>query len=304
MSGNVNITYVIPGARELDQLNEPTLDGHPDEDAKYNCVASSVADGLTVLTGKRFVGDELKDAVYGQGFVGVQAAWRYQQYCADRGVTLSRFNGSQSELVATIHRQVAAGHPVVVTMPSQWSQAPSDPVHPSGYTHVGLAVGVGPGAIRVMNPWHGFMQDASDAWWQARLCEGMVWVMEGQHVAPHNTTPVSHPTPYDGLVYTDNPQVWRAPATGQNLSHGFLQFYRGIHGPNGQTGTEMLGLPISGEYGTSDGKTRQDFERGSLLFDTRANDPWRISFAPLGKEVADLRARIAALEAAAQPVRR
>lgn len=304
MSGNANITYVIPGARTLDQLHEPTLDGHPDEDAKNNCVAASIADGLTMLTGKRFVGDEVKDAVYGQGYVGAQAAWRYQQYCAERGVTLSRFAGSQSGLVAIIHRQVSAGHPVVVTMPSQWSQAPRDPVHPSGYTHVGLAVGVGPDAIRVMNPWHGFMQDASNAWWQARLCEGMVWVMQGQKAPTHNTTPASHPTPYDGLVYTNDPRIWHAPATGQNLSHGFLEFYRGVHGPNGQTGTQILGLPISGEYVTPDGRTRQDFERGSLLYDARAHDPWRISFALIGKEVADLRARVAALEAAAQPVKR
>jgi hypothetical protein len=144
------ITTVIPGARTLDQLNEATLDGHPDEDAQDNCVATSVAEGLNILlerggaqSAPAFVGDELHDAVYGQGYIGFQAASRYVSYCADRGVRLAAVGGSQAALVATIHREVSAGHPVVVTMPSQWSVAPANPVHPSGSTHVGLAVGVG-----------------------------------------------------------------------------------------------------------------------------------------------------------------
>ncbi|HZC07773.1 MAG TPA: hypothetical protein VE338_19200, partial [Ktedonobacterales bacterium] len=131
----MTITYTIPGARTLDQLDQPTFDGHSDENASDNCVAVTVAEGLNMLLdggALKYVGDELHDAVYGQGYIGFQAASRYVAYCAEQGVTLAAFNGSQAALIATIHEQVAAGHPVVVTMPSQWSVAPSDPVHPSG----------------------------------------------------------------------------------------------------------------------------------------------------------------------------
>lgn len=294
MHTTATITYVIPGARTLDQLHEPTMDGHPNEDARNNCVAASIAEGLTMLTGKRYLGDELKDAVYGQRYTGVQAAWRYQQYCHDRGVLLSRFTGSQAELVATVRSQVTQGRPVVVTMPSQWAHAPARPAHPDVATHVGLAVGVGPQAIRVMNPWHGFMQDASDDWWEARLCEGEVWVMEPKDARSASTSAASaklagQPTAFYGLSYTGNSSVWRSPATGHSLAGAFLTFYVGLRGPGGQSATQMLGLPISEEYPAGSGKTRQDFERASLIYDERAADPWRMSYAVIAQDVAALR---------------
>lgn len=318
MQATATITYVIPGARTLDQLHEGTLDGHHDENARNNCVAASIAEGLSILTGKRVVADELKDAVYGQSYTGVQAAWRYQQYCHDRGVLLSRFTGSQTELVAIVRRQVTLGRPVVVTMPSQWAHAPAHPAHPDGSTHVGLAVGVGPHAIRVMNPWHGFMQDASDEWWAARLCEGEVWVMEpkdtkGASASNATAKLAGQPTAFYGLSYTENASVWRSPATGHSLAGVFLTFYVGLRGPGGQSATQLLGLPMSEEYPAGSGKTRQDFERASLIYDERAADPWRMSYAPIAQDlstlrtqsqadaqtIADLKRRVAELEASA-----
>lgn len=174
----MTITYVIPGTTTIDQLNETTSDGLADENANDNCVAASLAEALHILTGKNFNGDELKDAVYGQGYVGVQSAASYVPYCRSQGVDLIVNKGSQTELVNCLHTEVSAGHPVLVTMPSQWATAPANPVYPSGSTHVGVAVGVGPGMIRVMNPWHGFFQDQDDAWWQARLCYGQVWSLQ------------------------------------------------------------------------------------------------------------------------------
>ncbi len=200
------ITYTIPGARTLDQLNEPTVDGHPDEDARENCVAASLAEALRMLTGNQtFDGDMLKDAVYGQGYVGVQSAHAYIAYCAARGVTLAAVSAAtQAGLVAAIHHAVSAGEPTLVTMPSDWNTAPADPRHPSGSTHVGLAVGVGPAAIRVMNPWHGFMQDASDAWWAARLCEGEVWTLRKAAATTTSAAKISVPAGWrdDGATLT------------------------------------------------------------------------------------------------------
>ena len=309
------ITYTIPGARTLDQLTEPTLDGQPDNNTRDNCVPASIAEGLNILRDPSsntptFVGDELKDAVYGAGYTGFQAAADYVTYCGDHGVWLAVERSSQMGLIALIHEQVSAGHPVVVTMPSQWGTAPIDPVHPSGYTHVGLAVGVGPDAIRVMNPWHGFMQDATDDWWAARLCEGEVWIM--QPAQPLVTTqqqkgnpPVSattttgqpgQPTGFYGLVTTSDSQRWHCPATGQDIALGYRWFYAALRGPdNATTATQILGLPISGEYGTADGCVRQDFERGSVIYDAKGAADWQFYMAPLGKELAALHEQVTLL---------
>lgn len=269
----MTITYTIPGATLLDQLIEGTMDGQPDENANDNCVAASLAEALRILTGKTFDGDELKDAVYGQGWVGFQSAARYVAYCANQGVSLIAYNASQAGLVAAIHEQVSAGHPVLVTMPSQWGTAPSDPVHPSGSTHVGVGVGVGPGMIRVMNPWHGFFQDEADDWWAARLCYGQVWPM--QTIGASVMANPGDATPFYGLVYTADPQVWHCPTTGFDVGHGFLTFYQGVRGPQGESATEILGLPKSNEYGAGT-LIKQDYERARLVYDVSKSQPWMI----------------------------
>lgn len=209
----MTITYTIPGATLLDQLNEPTMDGMPDENANDNCVAASIAEALHILTGQTFDGDELKDAVYGAGYVGFQSAARYVQYCQDHGVTLTAHNDTQAGLVATIHAEVSAGHPVVLTMPSQWGTPYPDPVHPSGSTHVGVAVGFGPGEIRVMNPWHAFWQDQPDSWWEPRLCEGQVWIMQKASSSMSGVP----------SGWTDDGTTLKAP-NGVAIVHGFRDF--------------------------------------------------------------------------------
>ena len=171
------IDYTLSGATLLDQLAPTTLDGLPNNDANDNCVGTSIAEALHILTGQAFDGDEVKDAVYGAGYIGTESASAYVSYCAAHGVDLRAHDDTQAGLITTLHSAVDAGWPCLVTMPSQWGTAPADPVHPVGSTHVGVAVGTGPGMLRIMNPWHGFYQDESDAWWQARLCYGQVWPM-------------------------------------------------------------------------------------------------------------------------------
>lgn len=207
----MSITYSLPGFRLISQLSEPTQDSYPDENARENCVVASISMALDYLTGGNFNGDELKDAVYGQGYVGAMSAAKYEAYCAARGVTLAPHDGSQSDLIATLHAQVDAGHPCLVTMPSQWGTAPADPVHPSGSTHVGVAYGTGPGMIRVGNPWGGFAQDESDAWWQARLCYGQVWPMQKAAGGAMAGVPA--------VAWSDNGSVLTAP-NGQTCGHG------------------------------------------------------------------------------------
>lgn len=166
------ITSTLPRFQPVSQLHEPTSDGYPDENARWNCVPASLAAGLMYLTGKQFDGDQLKDAVYGQGYQGAQAARAYVAYCARQGVTLASCDsGDSAALVARIHTDLLIGHPVVLTMPSQWGIPPADPLHPSGSTHVGIACGYGPGMLRVMNPWGGFWHDGTDDYWRAPLLQ-------------------------------------------------------------------------------------------------------------------------------------
>lgn len=174
----MGITLTLPVPLKS-QLGEVTSDGQVNENDHYNCVATSIADGLQYRLKRAFNGDALKDAVYGQGYQGGQAAIRYVAYCANLGVPLEAINGSQDQLIAALHREIEAGNPCLITMPSLWGSAPSqpgwDPRNPSGWTHVGLASGDGPGWLRIMNPWGGFWHDGTDDYWRLRLCYGQIW---------------------------------------------------------------------------------------------------------------------------------
>ena len=203
---------LLPNFPLVNQLSEPTSDGQTDENAQNNCVVASIAAGLEYLLGRSFNGDQLKDAVYGQGYTGPMAASHFVGYLQNSlGIHLYSVSGTQAELVSALHANIQAGRPVLVTMPSQWGTAPADPTNPSGSTHVGIACGEGPGVIRVMNPWGGFWQDQSDAWWQARLCYGQVWPMEKMNVA---TVPSG---------WTDNGTLLKAP-NGITVGTGFRNY--------------------------------------------------------------------------------
>ena len=241
----MTITYTIPGATLLDQLNPATLDGLPNNDANDNCVGTSVAEGLHIETSKTYDGDEVKDAVYGANYVGTESAARYVSYCAAQGVSLTPHNDTQVGLVAFIRAEVAAGHPVILTMPSDWNTPEPDPVHPSTSTHVGIAVGVGPGMIRVMNPWHGFYQDATDEWWQPRLCEGRVWAMQKVSVGTMSGVPA--------VSASDNGSVLTFP-NGETCGHGIRAHIEAEAWP-----AELW--PVTGEVGDPVG-VHQDFRNG------------------------------------------
>lgn len=216
MSG---ITYTLPGFPLLSQLHEPTTDGYPDENARWNCVPASLAAGLMYLTGKQFDGDALKDATYGQNYQGAQAARAYTGYCARQGVALAPFDSAdRGALVSRIHADLLRGHPVVLTMPSQWGIPPADPLHPSGSTHVGIACGYGPSAIRVMNSWGGFWHDGTDDYWRARLCYGEIWILSNTNEGATSNMAVPAGWKDDGATIT-------AP-NGHTVKLGFAQYIR------------------------------------------------------------------------------
>jgi hypothetical protein len=192
----MSITYTIPGVPLLNQLKEGTSDGKPDENARDNCVFASNAALATAYLHRAFNGDQLKDSNphYGQGYVGFASEAFMVAQMLGLGIRIERAAAStQAGLIEIIHREVSAGHGVIVTMPSNWNRAPTDsryqPWDPRRYrgpSHVGLMCGYGhdgsQGALRCMNPWGGFFQDESDEWWAARLLRGEVWV--GTFIVP------------------------------------------------------------------------------------------------------------------------
>jgi hypothetical protein len=184
------ITFTIPGVPLINQLDEKTLDGEPDENTRNNCVFASNAALATAYLRKPYWGDQIKDMdpKYGQGYTGGASEVNLVGTMATLGITMTRVQSStQQGLIQTIHDEVGKGHGVIVTMPSQWNSAPTNPAYQPwnprryrGPSHVGLACGIGgtagDGFIRVMNPWGGFWHDGSDSYWSARLLKGEVWV--------------------------------------------------------------------------------------------------------------------------------
>ena len=180
----------LPKFPLVNQLNEPTTDGHPDENAPRNCVAASLSAALTYLLHKPFYGDQVKDAVYGQGYTGMQAPEHYVAYCKEQGVRLAPFDSPGGLLVTFIHTQIPSGHPVLATIPSQWG-IPVAQQKPGYTTHVVCMAGFAAGWLRAMNPWGGFWQDGNDAYWAARLCYNQVWALSLVPVTPPPPPPDS-----------------------------------------------------------------------------------------------------------------
>ncbi|HLZ24408.1 MAG TPA: hypothetical protein VKQ30_20025 [Ktedonobacterales bacterium] len=231
----MGITNTLPGFPLVSQLHEPTMDRFPDENANWNCVAASLSAGLMYLLKRPFDGDEIKDAVYGQGYTGAQAAVRYVAYCASQGVALAPYNNASGcGLVAHIHNELLAIRPVVLTMPSQWGIPPPDPLHPAGSTHVGIAAGWGSGWLRIMNPWGGFWHDGDDAYWAARLCFGQVWSMAPIHSGGGPMVPNG---------WHDDGATLTAP-NGKLVVHGFRDFVLNYPG-----GWDAANQPCAPELG-------------------------------------------------------
>src|SRR5260370_31059580 len=141
-----------------DQLDEPTVDHQPDENASANCVPASLSAALSALTGQTYDGDQLKDAVYGQGYTGATDPGRFIDYAAQQGVRMWEDRGSGDQLVAIIAAELARGHPVYRAIPSFWGNTTAaDIAAHGGPTHAAMFCDANPaaGTVTAMNPWPG-----------------------------------------------------------------------------------------------------------------------------------------------------
>src|SRR5215472_4103597 len=113
------ITFTLPNFPEINQLRDQ-YQGKLDNNASWDCVPASLSDGLTWLTRHPYHEGELKAAVYGAWYQGGQAASAYVGYCEKQGVDLAPYNAEPERLVARIHQELEARHPVIATIPSEW----------------------------------------------------------------------------------------------------------------------------------------------------------------------------------------
>jgi hypothetical protein len=279
------ITDALQGFPVINQINERADSGRLEINDNDDCVPCSTAACLTQLTGVHHTGSELKDAVYGIDYRGVTDPARYIDYAARLGVQMTVEYGEPAQLVALIHQAIAAGHPILVTMPWPWDRAAevaqSHPlVQTYGITHEGAACGVGDGWIRVMNPWGGFFQDQPDSWWQARLCYGKVYVLKKvgvpagqppvQVAGGHQIMTLSLADPVVSRYFKQEGDGWRCLiAPNALIRAGMLQFYQTVPAPGSYAGISLLGLPQTDEIILPD---HQDssvtlFERGLVAWD-------------------------------------
>ena len=169
-----HLAYIPPF---INQNNDQQPGGPPDVNARMNCVAASIAWADESLTHATYYAEQVKDAVYGNAYVGMTSEQSYVTWEQGQGVKLWNFSSSSpTALIAAIHSFLAQGFPVLITMPSEWGIPLSQ--QPAGFTtHVGCAFSDDGGGIHVMNPWGGFDHYGSDQYWADRLCYGTVWPM-------------------------------------------------------------------------------------------------------------------------------
>lgn len=163
------------------------LDGSPN--ANNDCVPASLASGAAAL-GVNVSAVQLLDAEYGASYTGPTAPWRYADDASDTlrtlGLTLDAVSGDEAALVARVHQEIAAGHPCMLAIPSQWGNF-SIPVSvrrtqrwPDGTwlsTHFVCAYDEWAGGAGCMNPWGAFRHTNTDGGWASLLVLGTIWVL-------------------------------------------------------------------------------------------------------------------------------
>lgn len=166
----------------VNQRTEVGSDGRPPEDGNMDCVPSALASMARGLNPSlRVTGDDLHDQVYSQGYIGMQDPARFVSVLAAQdGMRLvGPVTGSAQALYGRAVAEIAAGHPVLLSIPSDWND---EPPH-SAYAHMVAGCDVaGNGAqLTAMNPWTASYQTEDAGWWVERLnccAYKALWVME------------------------------------------------------------------------------------------------------------------------------
>ena len=156
-------------------INFPFLNqlGHGDVNDSLNCVPTSLAAGLRYLRSGDYTGAMLKDAVYGPNYVGATAAVAYVSYCARQGIVLASMQGTASELVVLIRKQLRKGHPVIATEQDPYANPAL------GWTHVicFYACDEPSGTLTAMDPFGAWADTRGVENWAKTFQFGEIWIL-------------------------------------------------------------------------------------------------------------------------------
>jgi len=161
-----------------DQRTEIGADGRSPEDGNQDCVPTALAAMAQALLSQPFTGDTFHDTVYGQGYLGLQNPARYVALMAADGLDMTYLADTPARLVARAVAEIAAGHPVLLAIPSDWG---ATPLH-SQFAHMVAGCDTpDPNTLVAMNPWGGFYQSQPLSWWQDRLARCSyqgIWIVK------------------------------------------------------------------------------------------------------------------------------
>ncbi len=190
----------------------------PDANQDFDCVATCIAAALQYETGRDFEPNQVKDAVYGAGYVGGTSAANFASYAAKEGVHLYSVDGVSYNLIWDARQILLKGHPVILTEP--------DPYAPpaNGWSHVVVFYKWDTSTLTAMDPWTAQDVTHTDQEWSHLLQFGQIWSTEKIAPALLSVTPDDL---HDWQVYRKDvplvighaiPQSWlRGKARGLNF---------------------------------------------------------------------------------------
>jgi len=214
----------------------------------FDCVATSLVDGIEYLTGQHIDIDAMVTACYGPNWHGATSAARYVEYCAEHGVHLFPIDGAPAMLVADLHTLIQEGKPCLLTEPDVYA-----PAHPD-WSHVLSVYGETPGVLIARDPYSTHDVSHDDATWAKLLEYREIWVMEVL------TVQLSIDMPAVAALFRQlDEKHWQSIKTECILHDGHLQDYIA----NGQVSLDRLGDLKSNEIIGSNGDSIVYFEFGA-----------------------------------------
>jgi len=301
----------LPNFPILNQRLTIRSDGTRDVNADWDCVQECIAMALQYFTGKAFHGGVIKEILYGYNYQGGTDAHADVGYCAHFGVKLYPIDASATTLIADIHEQIKAGHPIIITEPDPYMPAGS------GYTHCIIMHEEFQGGLIAADPFIAANVTKKDSEWAQDLAVQEIWVL-----AP--ITEVSHvgitlSTLGIGQYFKAGTGNEWLCTNGHTIHGAILTYYMtAFNLPLG--GLTGLGLPTSEEVSAGDTahpeRVIQHYEYGSVQYNPQHIDGAQPGAGPVytmrpelpvvapPPDVATLQAEIVALQAKLDAVRK
>lgn len=256
----------------IDQRTQPGVDGRAPEDGNMDCVPASLASMASALLGTPQNADAYHDAVYGQGYVGMQDPAAYVSYLAAKGLTLQCFTGAPADLVNHALWCIRAHTPVLLSIPSDWDANP--PTSANAHMVAGCDVDSSAGTdwdhltMTAMNPWGTAADGYSHAAYQT---ETMNWWLERLTACRYKATWVMSPTKASNNVGV--PSGWHDDGTTLTAPNGVptagaIRAY--VIGRQPQWPAELQ--PVAPLYGTAAGWQQEFAASVSLVCDQGNHD--------------------------------